>query len=243
MTERARVVRFRLGAALEAAKDGHVVGLQVRSAVRRDEAQHNVRERRPQGGHGGLALPKQFTLDLVDALQKNKCADPTTFVRTTSIERVLLQRPIGFPLTTTADLGYFASLHVSTAFFVFGHRTSPPSTIAEGAADTRPINENSAERPKSETPIPQEPHTGYIRSRRQPSLTRDERQPKDIRGSSKDVAQQRCLQRKASVNTQPKEMQVPWSLSSVLVRKDSGGEKHWTHNTNRAERRRCKQEK
>ena len=97
--------------------------------------------------------------------------------------------------------------------FVFGHRTSPPSTIAEGAADTRPIDETSAERPKSETPVPQEPHTGYIRSRRQPSLTRDERQPKDIRGSSKDVAQQRCLQRKASVNTQPKEMQVPWSLS------------------------------
>ena len=56
MTERARVVRFRLGAALEAANDGHVAGLQVRSAVRRDDAQHNVRERRPHGGHGCLAL-------------------------------------------------------------------------------------------------------------------------------------------------------------------------------------------
>ena len=47
--------RMRLDAALEAAEDGHVAGLQVRSAVRRDEAQHDVRECGPHGGQGGLA--------------------------------------------------------------------------------------------------------------------------------------------------------------------------------------------
>ena len=44
-----------LDAALEAAEDGHVAGLQVRRAVRRDEAQHDVRECGPHGGQGGLA--------------------------------------------------------------------------------------------------------------------------------------------------------------------------------------------
>ena len=38
--------RLRLGAALEAAEDGHVAGLQVGRGVRRDEAQHDVRELR-----------------------------------------------------------------------------------------------------------------------------------------------------------------------------------------------------
>ena len=38
-----------LDAALEAAEDGHVAGLQVRRAVRRDEAQHDVWERRSHG--------------------------------------------------------------------------------------------------------------------------------------------------------------------------------------------------
>ena len=47
--------RLRLDATLETAEDGHVAGLQVRSAVQRDEAQHDVWERRPHGGHGGLA--------------------------------------------------------------------------------------------------------------------------------------------------------------------------------------------
>ena len=56
MTELARVVlRWRLDTALEAAEEGHVEGLQVRSAVRWNEAQHHVRERHPHGGHGGLA--------------------------------------------------------------------------------------------------------------------------------------------------------------------------------------------
>ena len=45
--------RLRLDAALEAAADGRVAGLQVGRAVRRDEAQHDVRERRPPGGHVG----------------------------------------------------------------------------------------------------------------------------------------------------------------------------------------------
>ena len=39
-----RGARLRLDAALEAVEDGHVAGLQVRSAVRRDEGQHHVRE-------------------------------------------------------------------------------------------------------------------------------------------------------------------------------------------------------
>ena len=41
--------RLRLSAALEAAEDGHVAGLQVRRASWREEAQHDVRERRPHG--------------------------------------------------------------------------------------------------------------------------------------------------------------------------------------------------
>ena len=50
-----RGARLRLDAALEAAEDGHVAGLQVRRAVRRDEAQHDVRESGLHGGQGGLA--------------------------------------------------------------------------------------------------------------------------------------------------------------------------------------------
>ena len=46
--------RVRVDAALEAAEDGNVAGLQIRSAVRGDEAQH-ARQRRPHVGHGGLA--------------------------------------------------------------------------------------------------------------------------------------------------------------------------------------------
>ena len=44
-----------MDAALEAAEDGHVAGLQVRRASWREEAQHDVRERRPHGSQGGLA--------------------------------------------------------------------------------------------------------------------------------------------------------------------------------------------
>ena len=47
--------RLRLDAALEAAEDGHVAGLQVRSASWRDEAQYDVRESGLHGGQGGLA--------------------------------------------------------------------------------------------------------------------------------------------------------------------------------------------
>ena len=47
--------RLRLDAALEAAEDGHVAGLQVRRASWREEAQHDVRESGPHGGQGGLA--------------------------------------------------------------------------------------------------------------------------------------------------------------------------------------------
>ena len=44
-----------LDAPLEGAEDGHVARLQVRRAMRRDEAQHDVRESGPHGGQGGLA--------------------------------------------------------------------------------------------------------------------------------------------------------------------------------------------
>ena len=47
--------RLSLDAVLDAAEDGHVARLQIRRAVRRDEAQHDVRERRLHGGQGGLA--------------------------------------------------------------------------------------------------------------------------------------------------------------------------------------------
>ena len=47
--------RLRPDAAREAAEDGHVAGLRVRSAVRRDEAQYDVRECGLHGGQGGLA--------------------------------------------------------------------------------------------------------------------------------------------------------------------------------------------
>ena len=47
--------RLRLDAALEAAEDGHVAGLQVRSASWRYEAQHDVRERGLHGSQSGLA--------------------------------------------------------------------------------------------------------------------------------------------------------------------------------------------
>ena len=47
--------RLRLDAALEAAEDGHVAGLQVRSASWRDEAQYDVWESGLHGGQGGLA--------------------------------------------------------------------------------------------------------------------------------------------------------------------------------------------
>ena len=46
--------RLRLDAALEAAEDGHVAGLQVRRALWREEAQHDVRESCHHGGQGGL---------------------------------------------------------------------------------------------------------------------------------------------------------------------------------------------
>ena len=51
--------RLRLDAALETAEDGHVAGLQVRRAVRRDEAQHDVRESGPHGGQCDLAGPEK----------------------------------------------------------------------------------------------------------------------------------------------------------------------------------------
>ena len=47
-----RGARLRLDAALEAAEDGHVAGLQVRRALWREEREHDVRE---CGGQGGLA--------------------------------------------------------------------------------------------------------------------------------------------------------------------------------------------
>ena len=47
--------RRRLDAALQAAEDGHVEGLQVRSASWRDEAQYDVWESGLHGGQGGLA--------------------------------------------------------------------------------------------------------------------------------------------------------------------------------------------
>ena len=47
--------RLRLEAALEAAEDGHVAGLRVRSASWRDEAQYDVRELLLHGGHRALA--------------------------------------------------------------------------------------------------------------------------------------------------------------------------------------------
>ena len=47
--------RLRLDAALEAAEDGHVAGLQVRSASWREEAQYDVRELLLHGGHRALA--------------------------------------------------------------------------------------------------------------------------------------------------------------------------------------------
>ena len=50
-----RAARLRMDAALEAAEDGHVAGLQVRRAVWREEAQHDVRESGLHGGQGGLA--------------------------------------------------------------------------------------------------------------------------------------------------------------------------------------------
>ena len=50
-----RGARLRMDAALEAAEDGHVAGLQVRRAVRREEAQHDVWESGLHGGQGGLA--------------------------------------------------------------------------------------------------------------------------------------------------------------------------------------------
>ena len=50
-----RGARLRLDAALEAAEDGHVAGLQVRRASWREEAQHDVRECGPHRGQGALA--------------------------------------------------------------------------------------------------------------------------------------------------------------------------------------------
>ena len=47
--------RLRRDAALEAAEDGHVAGLQVRRASWRDEAQYDVWESGLHGGQGGLA--------------------------------------------------------------------------------------------------------------------------------------------------------------------------------------------
>ena len=49
------VARLRLDAALEAAEDGHVTGLEVQRALWREEAQHDVWERRPHGGQASLA--------------------------------------------------------------------------------------------------------------------------------------------------------------------------------------------
>ena len=46
---------LRLDAALEAAEDGHVAGLQVRRALWREEAQYDVWESALHGGQGGLA--------------------------------------------------------------------------------------------------------------------------------------------------------------------------------------------
>ena len=46
---------MRLDAVLEAAEDGHVAGLQVRRALWREEAQHDVRESGPHGCQCGLA--------------------------------------------------------------------------------------------------------------------------------------------------------------------------------------------
>ena len=45
---------MRLDAALEAAEDGHVAGLQVRRASWWEECEHDVRESGPHGGEGGL---------------------------------------------------------------------------------------------------------------------------------------------------------------------------------------------
>ena len=50
-----RGARLRLDAALEAAEDGHVAGLQVRRALWREEREHDVRECGLHGGQGGLA--------------------------------------------------------------------------------------------------------------------------------------------------------------------------------------------
>ena len=50
-----RGARLRLDAVLEAAEDGHVAGLQVRRALWREEAQHDVRESGPHGCQCGLA--------------------------------------------------------------------------------------------------------------------------------------------------------------------------------------------
>ena len=50
-----RCARLRLDAALEAAEDGHVAGLQVRRASWREEAQYDVWESGLHGGQGGLA--------------------------------------------------------------------------------------------------------------------------------------------------------------------------------------------
>ena len=50
-----RGARLPLDAALEAAEDGHVAGLKVRRALWLEDAQHDVRESGPYGGHGGLA--------------------------------------------------------------------------------------------------------------------------------------------------------------------------------------------
>ena len=55
-SRRARVCAcLRLDAALQAAIDGHVTGLQGRRASWRDEAQYDVWKRRPHGAHGGLS--------------------------------------------------------------------------------------------------------------------------------------------------------------------------------------------
>ena len=47
--------RLRLDAALEAAEDGHVAGLQVRRASWREECEHDVSESGSHGCQGGLA--------------------------------------------------------------------------------------------------------------------------------------------------------------------------------------------
>ena len=62
--------RLRLDAALEAAEDGHVAGLQVRRASWRDEAQHDVWESGPHGGQCGLA-----GVDADHVPQKDPCLD------------------------------------------------------------------------------------------------------------------------------------------------------------------------